>query len=126
MMFSMSMRALLLFAHGSSDPGWAAPFERIRDAVAAGQAGRPVALAYLEKMRPSFAEAAAQLAAAGATEIVVAPLFLAPGGHVKNDLPALAAEAAKTNGIAVRVLPALGESPAMIAAIARWAVEQER
>ncbi|MBI3714398.1 MAG: CbiX/SirB N-terminal domain-containing protein [Betaproteobacteria bacterium] len=120
----MSKPALLLFAHGSSDPGWALPFERIRDVVARSRPGMPVALAYLERMAPSFAEGIAQLTAAGATEVTVAPLFLAPGGHVKNDLPALAEAAAQRHGVAIRVLPSLGEASGMIDAIARWAIEQ--
>ncbi len=118
--------ALLLFAHGSSDPAWAAPFERIRDTVVKLQPDLPVALAYLERMKPSFAEGVAHLAAAGATEITVAPLFLAPGGHVKSDLPALMAEASTRHGIAIRAASSLGESPTMIAAMAGWALQTTR
>ncbi len=124
MMSSMSTRALLLFAHGSSDPAWAAPFERIREEIAARQPNIPVALAFLERMVPSFAEGIAVLVAAGANDITVAPLFLAPGGHVKKDLPALAREAETVHAISIRVLPSLGESPEMIDAIAQWAIAQ--
>jgi len=120
----MSKPALLLFAHGSSDPAWAQPFERIRDAVAQSRPGMPVALAYLERMSPSFAEGIAHLVASGATEVTVAPLFLAPGGHVKSDLPALADTARKKHGVNIRILSSLGESAAMIEAIATWALDQ--
>jgi sirohydrochlorin ferrochelatase len=44
--------ALLLFAHGSSDPGWAEPFVRLRAAIQARDPARRVELAYLERMRP--------------------------------------------------------------------------
>ena len=124
MMRTMNKPALLLFAHGSGDPAWAEPFERIRDSVQQSRPGMPVALAYLERMTPSFSEGVAQLVASGATEVTVAPLFLAPGGHVKNDLPRLAEAASRQHGVAIRVLSSLGESSAMIEAIAGWAIEQ--
>ena len=119
---TMSKPALLLFAHGSSDPAWAAPFEQIRDEIAARRPDMPVGLAYLERMSPSFAEEVARLVTAGATEITVAPLFLAPGGHVKKDLPALAQAALQAHGVPIHISPSLGESPEMIESIARWAL----
>ncbi len=124
MMFRMNKRALLLFAHGSSDPAWAAPFERIRDEIAARRPDMPIGLAYLERMLPSFAEEVDRLVKAGAGEITVAPLFLAPGGHIKKDLPALVEAAAGAHGISIKALPSLGESPEMIGAIAQWAIAQ--
>jgi sirohydrochlorin cobaltochelatase len=118
----MKTSALLLFAHGSSDPAWAKPFERIRDAVTQASPERAVALAYLERMSPGFDEAVAALVEQGIREVVVAPLFLAPGGHVRSDLPALIAAAAARHGIAIRALASLGESPDIIDAIATWAI----
>jgi sirohydrochlorin cobaltochelatase len=80
-----------------------------------------VALAYLEIMRPALDEAVASLVAAGATEIVVAPIFLAPGGHVRRDLPQMIdALRARYPAVALRVLPTVGEAEPMLDAIADW------
>ena len=102
------MIALLLIAHGSRDPRWAEPFRAIEARIRAGHSG-PVALVFLESMAPAFAEGAARLATSGATRVVVVPLFLATGSHVRSDIPALVSEARTAHpGIDFKVLPAIG------------------
>lgn len=109
-------QALILFAHGSRDPQWAAPFAALRAALAARY---DVELAYLELMAPTLDEAVARLAARGALRIRVVPVFLGQGAHLKRDLPALAAAAgARHRGVALELEPAIGEQPAIIAALA--------
>ena len=117
---SNSNSALLLFAHGSSDPGWAAPFVKLKTAIQVREPGRIVELAFLERMQPSFDEAVSILQKQGVVEIIVAPIFLAIGGHMRKDLPALIETTHQRTGIAFRLLPVLGESDSMIEFIAAW------
>lgn len=112
--------ALLLFAHGSSDPGWAAPFLKLQSAIRQRDPGQIVELAFLERMKPTFDDAVNALHAGGIRHITVAPIFLALGGHLRKDLPALISAAQQRTGIEFRVLPALGEADAMIESIAAW------
>ena len=112
--------ALLLFAHGSSDPGWAEPFIKLKAAVQAREPGRKVELAFLERMEPSFDETVTALQAQGVRHITVAPIFLAIGGHMRKDLPKLIEETQARTGIEFRILPALGEVDSLITAIADW------
>ena len=114
--------ALLLFAHGSSDPGWAAPFVKLKAMIEVRDPTRVVALAYLERMSPSFDSAVDELRERGATAITVAPIFLAIGGHMRKDLPSLIEAAAQRTGVVFDVLPALGEADALLEAIAGWAL----
>ena len=114
--------ALLLFAHGSSDPGWAEPFIKLKAAVQARQPERRVALAFLERMQPSFEETVTALHAQGVRHITVAPIFLAIGGHMRKDLPKLVADMHARTGIEFQILPALGEVESLINAIADWVV----
>jgi sirohydrochlorin cobaltochelatase len=80
----------------------------------------PVESAFLEFMTPDLATAVDTLVARGATALVVAPVFLAAGGHVLRDLPdRLAAITARHPGLAVRVEPALGSLPAVVDAMAQ-------
>ena len=112
--------ALLLFAHGSSDPGWAEPFIKLKAAVQAKEPGRKVALAFLERMQPTFDETVTALQAQGIRHITVAPIFLAIGGHMRKDLPKLIEETQSRTGIEFRVLPTLGEVGTLIETIADW------
>ena len=110
------IRAVILLAHGSRDPEWSRPFERI-----AAQLSKKflVRVAYLELMRPSLDEAVASLSAAGARSIRVVPLFLAQGRHVRQDLPRLLAGATAAHPtVKVIVEKPIGEDPAVIKAIA--------
>jgi sirohydrochlorin cobaltochelatase len=115
------MRGIVLFAHGARDPEWARPFEAIRDRVQGLRPGTPMSLAYLEIMTPSLEGAIDTLAARGCTAITVFPLFMAQGGHLKQDVPRLI-EAAKQKraGLAINLETALGDVPEMRDAIAQW------
>ena len=121
----MSSSAVILFAHGAREPGWAEPFESLRDRLRA--AGTPVELAFLEFMSPSLDEAAARLAGKGIESVVIVPLFLAQGAHLKRELPAMVEKIRKRHAkTAFRVAPALGDSPEILAAIAEWVLRAVR
>ena len=106
-------RAIVLFAHGSRDPQWARPFKRIAAALSRKYLVR---VAYLERMRPTLAEALAEFARKKISSVRIVPLFLGAGGHVKKDLPKLV-KAAKT-ALKVTIDPPIGEQAAVTRAIA--------
>jgi len=106
---------LVLLGHGSRDPEWSQPFEKIAVSVGKRLPAVAVALAYLEH-GPSLEEAVTALAAKGALSIRVVPLFLGTGGHVKEDLPKLVAQA-KRPEIQLMLDKPIGEQPAVVEAI---------
>ena len=119
----MTSSAIILFAHGARDPEWAQPLRKIQRAIEARQPGTTVELAFLEIMQPALADAVAELVKAGHTRITVAPLFMAQGGHLKNDLPKiLDAIRAEHRGSEITLLPAIGEVDAILDAISDWLV----
>ena len=119
------MRGIVLFAHGARDPEWARPFEAIRDRLRARRPEHPVALAYLEVMAPRLDEAIDALVAQGASCITVFPLFMAPGGHLKHDLPRLLEPIrAKHAHVPVSLETAIGEAPELLDAIAGWILQR--
>jgi sirohydrochlorin cobaltochelatase len=121
------MRGVLLLAHGSRDPGWKAPFERLRDRILARAPTTLVENAYLEHTAPDVIEAAKRLVARGATAIEIMPLFLGPGGHVRSDLPRLAAEIRTAHpSVDVRVAAPIGEAERVIEAIADYCLDPSR
>jgi sirohydrochlorin cobaltochelatase len=79
--------ALILFAHGARDPEWANPMRRVQAAIRQRMTDVPVELAFLEFMSPTLADCAAGLIAQGAERIVVLPMFIARGGHLKKETP---------------------------------------
>ena len=108
----------MLFAHGSSDPQWARPFEQIGVAVQKKVPAVAVALAFLEH-GTSLEEAVAALAAKGAASIRVVPVFLGTGGHLREDLPASMASVRRAfPGLSFALEKAIGEDPDVIEAIA--------
>ena len=117
--------AIILFAHGARDPAWAAPFCRIAAWLRAARPGLPVQLAFLELMQPALADAVAGMAADGITRITVVPLFLAQGGHLREDLPRLLDDIRRSHpGVTIDVTQAIGDSEVLTAAIADWALAQ--
>ena len=107
---------LVLFAHGSRDPEWARPFERMAVALRSKLPAVAVGLAFLE-YGPSLEEVVSALVAKGAGTIRVVPVFLGHGAHVKEDLPRLAAASARAD-VKIHVDKPIGEQPEIIEAIA--------
>jgi sirohydrochlorin cobaltochelatase len=119
------MRGIVLLAHGARDPEWARPFEAIRERVRASRPEYPIALAYLELMEPDLETAIATLVGEGAVGITVFPLFMAQGGHLKQDMPRiLEAIRASHPRIPIALESALGEVPQLLDAIAAWVLER--
>lgn len=117
------MKGILLYGHGARNPEWAQPFHRIRDAIKARDPGALVEPGFLELMRPSFEEGVASLVAQGATRIVVVPIFMAAGSHVKKDLPQLAASAMDRHpGLEFELAAPVGETESVLAAMADYAM----
>lgn len=116
------MKGIILLAHGSRDPQWTAPFEQVRAAVEHRLPECATALAYLEHSTPDFATAVDDLVARGTTLVEVVPLFLGPGGHVRNDVPHLIERAMARHARVRFVLkPFIGDVRAVLDAIADYA-----
>jgi sirohydrochlorin cobaltochelatase len=119
----MTNPALILFAHGARAASWAEPFKRLRDLTAQQRPASAVSLAFLELMTPSLPDEVAALVAGGAREIVIVPVFLGQGGHLLRDLPALL-ERLRSDypQVVFSTVPAVGEDPAVLAAMAAYCV----
>jgi sirohydrochlorin cobaltochelatase len=119
--------AVILFAHGARDERWAEPFARVVSKARAAAPGLLIELAYLEHLEPSLEQAARRLAKLGAASIVVVPLFLGRGGHLRIDAPRLIAAAqAVLPGVAIVMAPSAGEDDAVIDALAAYCVRTAR
>ena len=118
-------RALILFAHGARDPGWAQPFERLAVRVRTAAPGHEVRLAFLEIMSPDLAHVASELVAGGAKSISVVPIFLGQGGHIRRDLPLLIEELrARHPDVKIECASPAGEEESVLEAMARYCVAQ--
>ena len=118
-------RGLILFAHGSREPGWAEPFEQLTSRVRAAVPETQVRLAFLELMQPDLAGAAAQLVSAGVDTIRVVPIFFGQGGHLRRDLPLLIDDLrAQFPAAKFSYAPAAGEDAGVLDVIAAYCVRQ--
>ena len=116
--------ALVLFAHGARDVQWSEPFRALQREVAGRRPDLTVELAFLELMKPSLGDCVSQLAGDGHRRIVIAPLFLAQGGHLKKDLPRLLKDLGTRHPAAdISLLPPIGEVTELLNAIAGWLVD---
>jgi sirohydrochlorin cobaltochelatase len=117
----MSELAIILFAHGARDPDWAAPFRIIQQQVQAARPGVQVELAFQDFMTPTLEDAVAQSAARGARHIVLVPLFMAQGGHLKQDLPRMVGKIREQHPqLELQLMPAIGDAPEILRAISDW------
>ena len=85
-LMSSSTHLILVF-HGSRQPEAAIEAGRFRDEIASTGDWASVQLAWIQFGEPDLGAALEQRAAAGARQIVVAPMLLLPGRHLDRDLP---------------------------------------
>jgi sirohydrochlorin cobaltochelatase len=115
------MHGIVLFAHGARDPEWARPFREICARIRTSRPEYPIELAFLELMEPTLEEAIRSLADRGASAITVFPLFMAQGGHLKDDLPKILGEIRKAYPhVPIALETAIGDVPEILDAIAGW------
>lgn len=112
------MKAIVLFGHGARDARWREPFDRLALLWRAQHPQVLVGMAFLELMQPNLEEAIGSHHAAGASEVVVVPVFFGQGGHLRNDFPTLLGECQERfPDIALSATSAVGEDEAVLQAI---------
>ena len=115
----MNKTAMILFAHGSRDPEWASPLRRVCSAVLTQSPGMRVELAFLEFLTPSLQDCAASLVSEGFGRIIIVPMFIAQGGHLKNDLPLILNELRERDPqIVFELAGPVGEAESIVQAMA--------
>jgi sirohydrochlorin cobaltochelatase len=112
-------RGLLLMAHGTPLPAANAPLAGIAAVVARRGGFAQHAVAYLDCNAPDIPTGLAEMAAAGAAQIMALPYVLHLGRHVAEDLPRLVAQAEAALP-QVRIVQAqhLGYDPLLVDALA--------
>jgi sirohydrochlorin cobaltochelatase len=119
----LDQHALILFGHGARDPQWARPLLAVRAAIHSRQPACRVELAFLELMAPSLDECVTALVEQGVTRVSLIPMFMAQSGHLTRDLPAQAqALQARYPQLTIDIQAAIGEAPAVQAAMAEYAL----
>ncbi|MEV8514032.1 CbiX/SirB N-terminal domain-containing protein [Dactylosporangium sp. NPDC051484] len=116
------MTAVLLVAHGSSDPRAAAATRALTRAVAAQRPGLDVRCAFLDHAGPRPGEQLFAFSALGHARAVVVPLLLTSAYHGRVDLPAVL-DRARADGLRMDVTTTAvlgdGTPPLLLAALRR-------
>jgi sirohydrochlorin cobaltochelatase len=112
----MNPARLILFAHGSRDPRWRAPFETFTASLAAALGTHKVRLAYMEFVSPTLLDMAEEAVRDGIQHLKIVPLFMAGGAHVDRDIPTqVEAVKGRFPALELTVLPPIGEDPRLVA-----------
>ena len=99
------MIGILLALHGSKDPEWSEISKGYKEMLS--KRFPLVEVGYLEYNSPSLREALEILVEKGADQVVVLPLFISLGRHIKEDFPralGLTGDKAVVKGRSVKVV----------------------
>ena len=103
------MSTIILASHGTDNPIGAASIRALVEAVAAALPQHRVLETFVDVQQPQVAQVLAEaLAAWPAEPVIIVPLLLSTGYHVRQDITDAVAASASPN---VSVTPALGPSP---------------
>jgi len=123
----MPAAAVILLAHGSRDPQWQAPFDRLVSDLSASLGQGVVRAAYLQFAAPALADAMAAAVADGAKRVAIIPLFLSAGGHVSRDIPAQVESIHKQfPAVKIELLAAIGEDRRFLEFLTKVVTEHVR
>jgi sirohydrochlorin cobaltochelatase len=118
-----SMKAVILFAHGSRDPQWHKPIQAVAQRMANTTPEVLVRCAYLELTEPNLLTVVDELAKAGVNHVRVLPMFLGVGKHAREDLPLLMAQLREQHpNMLLDAQPAVGEQPELLDLLAQLAL----
>lgn len=105
------MQALVLLSHGSRQAAANQEMVALAQRMAAldDPSFSEIRYAFQQFAEPSFEAVIADLAHRGFQQVVVCPLFLSSGNHVREDLPAMIAQATDRHpGLQISTTPHLG------------------
>ncbi|THU04505.1 cobalamin biosynthesis protein CbiX [Lampropedia puyangensis] len=117
----ISKTGLLLLGHGSRDPHWREPMNKMQQALQKQKPDLAIQCAYLELCEPSLEDAAAILLQQDSKlgKIVIYPVFIGMGTHTKEDLPHLKDKLAhQYPNVQWSLAPALGTDERLIDLVA--------
>lgn len=111
---------LLAVAHGTNDPHGLETLDALLEQVRFLRPGVETSLSFVSVARPRVTDELVRLLAAGVTELVVLPLLLGAGYHVRYDIPEALRTAARQVGAAAKIYQAaaLGPDP-LLASVLR-------
>lgn len=96
---------------------------RVQAAVRRQVPEQAVELAFLEFIAPNLGDCVAGLVAGGAEKIIVLPMFIARGGHLKREVPEMIEALRLTHpGVEFLLAGAVGEQEQVIEAMAAAAL----
>jgi len=114
----MTGTAYIVFAHGSSIESANEAVRAVANDMAARGGFDLVRAAFLEGGRPDLRGAVDELAALGASRVIVVPYFLTLGLHLQRDLPRLIEAVTKSHPrLVVEVTAPLDGHPGMVDAL---------
>ena len=120
----MMSDCLVVLAHGSKDPRWCLPFERIVDAVQGQSDKTKVRLAYMEFIEPTLMDVARECVGQQISHLRILPLFLSIGAHLATDVPEQVNQAkAQFPQLEVEMLAPVGEDPRLARLIQQIVIE---
>lgn len=115
--------AVILFAHGSRDPLWRAPMDKVAEHMRAHTPRTQVQCAFLELCPPDLPTAVQDLVGQGHRHIRIVPMFLGMGRHAREDLPTLVQDLRQSHPqLQLEVMHSVGESPELIRCLADLAL----
>ncbi|OIP17578.1 MAG: cobalamin biosynthesis protein CbiX [Comamonadaceae bacterium CG2_30_57_122] len=113
------MHATVLFAHGSRDPAWRLPIDRVAECMQTMDTQHLVRCAFLELTKPDLATVTKELVTQKIKRITIVPMFLGIGRHAREDLPLLVSELkCAYPEIVFELRPSIGEDPRVIELLA--------
>ncbi len=118
-----SIRATILFGHGSRDPLWHKPMQAVAERSRQLSPQTQIRCAYLELTEPDLPSCVKELINDGAKKITIVPMFLGVGRHAREDLPMILEQLKADHPEAhFDLQPAVGENQRVIDLLAAIAL----
>lgn len=106
---------LILLTHGSKNPNWRKPFEKLLRLLRKDTGADSIHLSFMESAEPALAQTVELLTQGGCRDIQILPLFMSSGNHLSKDIPAEVRRLTRLHkGLKITTLPPIGSHPRFI------------
>ncbi len=108
--------------HGSRAAEYPAEIENWKQQLKPDLPDCHIYSAFLEILKPSLPESITQCVSVGIDHITIIPLFVTPGTHIREHIPALLAQSKQEHPeVKIELLPYLGALPGFLTLISKAA-----
>ncbi|WP_339044955.1 CbiX/SirB N-terminal domain-containing protein [Candidatus Zinderia endosymbiont of Aphrophora alni] len=117
-------KSLILLSHGSKNKNWIKIFKKIKKIIKLNINTINIYLAFLTKTKPNIYTVIKNNIKLKINKIIIIPIFLSNGLHIKKDLPKIIKKIKKKYSLNIKICDIITKDKKILLAIAKYCIKE--